>query len=190
MDFVAAGEMLHVAEAFIDKNYHPTVICRGIASCTFLDVERKHLCSLWWGFLGIFFLPLDTISCQWWVETSCEVSVVELDLQFAAYNKVLEDAVAVLEKMATPIDVNDRKPTIILFLIHFKCCPSTVWVSFKIIFLRFCVGLNLVVGCIVTNTVFVKSCHVFLLFYTVQVLLYWAWWRVVLGQSLLASLVI
>ncbi|CAI9762957.1 unnamed protein product [Fraxinus pennsylvanica] len=24
-----AGEMLHVAEAFIDKNYHPTVICRG-----------------------------------------------------------------------------------------------------------------------------------------------------------------
>jgi hypothetical protein len=21
--------MLHVAEAFIDKNYHPTVICRG-----------------------------------------------------------------------------------------------------------------------------------------------------------------
>jgi hypothetical protein len=25
-----AGEMLHVAEAFIDKNYHPTVICQGI----------------------------------------------------------------------------------------------------------------------------------------------------------------
>lgn len=24
-----AGEMLHVAAAFIDKNYHPTVICRG-----------------------------------------------------------------------------------------------------------------------------------------------------------------
>ena len=24
-----AGEMLHVAEAFIDKHYHPTVICRG-----------------------------------------------------------------------------------------------------------------------------------------------------------------
>lgn len=24
-----AGEMLHVAEAFIDKKYHPTVICRG-----------------------------------------------------------------------------------------------------------------------------------------------------------------
>ena len=24
-----AGEMLHVAQAFIDKNYHPTVICRG-----------------------------------------------------------------------------------------------------------------------------------------------------------------
>lgn len=27
--FVAAGEMLHVAEAFIDKSFHPTVICRG-----------------------------------------------------------------------------------------------------------------------------------------------------------------
>ncbi|KAA3479815.1 T-complex protein 1 subunit gamma [Gossypium australe] len=26
---VLAGEMLHVAEAFIEKNYHPTVICRG-----------------------------------------------------------------------------------------------------------------------------------------------------------------
>ena len=25
-----AGEMLHVAEAFIEKSYHPTVICRGI----------------------------------------------------------------------------------------------------------------------------------------------------------------
>uniref|UniRef100_A0A0E0CII9 T-complex protein 1 subunit gamma n=1 Tax=Oryza meridionalis TaxID=40149 RepID=A0A0E0CII9_9ORYZ len=28
---VLAGEMLHVAQAFIDKNYHPTVICRGVA---------------------------------------------------------------------------------------------------------------------------------------------------------------
>uniref|UniRef100_A0A453S6I8 T-complex protein 1 subunit gamma n=2 Tax=Aegilops tauschii subsp. strangulata TaxID=200361 RepID=A0A453S6I8_AEGTS len=26
---VLAGEMLHVAETFIEKNYHPTVICRG-----------------------------------------------------------------------------------------------------------------------------------------------------------------
>ncbi|KAF2616213.1 hypothetical protein F2Q70_00009663 [Brassica cretica] len=26
---VLAGEMLHVAEAFIEKSYHPTVICRG-----------------------------------------------------------------------------------------------------------------------------------------------------------------
>ncbi|KAF8026378.1 hypothetical protein BT93_F2999 [Corymbia citriodora subsp. variegata] len=50
---VLAGEMLHVAEAFIDKNYHPTVICR-------------------------------------------------------AYNKALEDAVAVLDKIAMSVDVNDR----------------------------------------------------------------------------------
>ncbi|KAI8027984.1 T-complex protein 1 subunit gamma [Camellia lanceoleosa] len=50
---VLAGEMLHVAEAFIDKNYHPTVICR-------------------------------------------------------AYNKALEDAILVLDKIAMPIDVNDR----------------------------------------------------------------------------------
>lgn len=28
--FKTAGEMLHVAEAFIEKSYHPTVICRGI----------------------------------------------------------------------------------------------------------------------------------------------------------------
>ncbi|KAF2313763.1 hypothetical protein GH714_013280 [Hevea brasiliensis] len=52
--FVAAGEMLHVAEAFIDKNYHTTVICR-------------------------------------------------------AYNKALKDAIAVLDKIAMSIDVNDRK---------------------------------------------------------------------------------
>jgi hypothetical protein len=33
--FVEAGEMLHVAEAFIDKNYHPTVICRGNVNSTY-----------------------------------------------------------------------------------------------------------------------------------------------------------
>ncbi|GER34077.1 T-complex protein 1 subunit gamma [Striga asiatica] len=49
---VLAGEMLHVAEAFIDKNYHPTVICR-------------------------------------------------------AYNKALEDAVSVLDKIAVTVDVKD-----------------------------------------------------------------------------------
>ncbi|KAJ8623993.1 hypothetical protein MRB53_032523 [Persea americana] len=50
---VLAGEMLHVAEAFLNKSYHPTVICR-------------------------------------------------------AYNKALEDAITVLDKIAVDIDVNDR----------------------------------------------------------------------------------
>ncbi|GJN38566.1 hypothetical protein PR202_gb27621 [Eleusine coracana subsp. coracana] len=50
---VLAGEMLHVAQAFIDKSYHPTVICR-------------------------------------------------------AYTKALDDAIAVLDKIAMPVDVNDR----------------------------------------------------------------------------------
>ncbi|KAG8070455.1 hypothetical protein GUJ93_ZPchr0006g46422 [Zizania palustris] len=50
---VLAGEMLHVAQAFIDKNYHPTVICR-------------------------------------------------------AYTKALEDAIVVLDKIAIPVDVDDR----------------------------------------------------------------------------------
>ncbi|KAL5224077.1 hypothetical protein ABZP36_010716 [Zizania latifolia] len=50
---VLAGEMLHVAEAFIDKHYHPTVICR-------------------------------------------------------TYNKALEDALAVPDKIAMHVDVNDR----------------------------------------------------------------------------------
>ncbi|XP_057812693.2 T-complex protein 1 subunit gamma isoform X2 [Cryptomeria japonica] len=54
---VLAGEMLHVAEAFIEKAFHPTVICR-------------------------------------------------------AYSKALEDAIAVLDKIAIPIDVNDR-PTLL-----------------------------------------------------------------------------
>uniref|UniRef100_A0A453S6T1 T-complex protein 1 subunit gamma n=6 Tax=Triticinae TaxID=1648030 RepID=A0A453S6T1_AEGTS len=51
---VLAGEMLHVAETFIEKNYHPTVICR-------------------------------------------------------AYSRALEDAIAVLDKIAMPVDVNDRE---------------------------------------------------------------------------------
>ncbi|XP_073008595.1 T-complex protein 1 subunit gamma [Typha latifolia] len=63
---VLAGEMLHVAEAFIDKNYHPTVICR-------------------------------------------------------AYNKALEDAIAVLDKIAMPIDVNDRSTMLSLV----KSCIGT-----------------------------------------------------------------
>ncbi|KAK6645840.1 hypothetical protein PHAVU_L001770 [Phaseolus vulgaris] len=50
---ILAGEMLHVAEALIDKSCHPTVICR-------------------------------------------------------AYNKALEDAIAVLDKIAMPIDAKDR----------------------------------------------------------------------------------
>nr|CAD1829924.1 unnamed protein product [Ananas comosus var. bracteatus] len=63
---VLAGEMLHVAETFIDKNYHPTVICR-------------------------------------------------------AYNKALEDAIAVLDKIAMPVDVNDRSTLLSLV----KSCIGT-----------------------------------------------------------------
>ncbi|CAN1312188.1 T-complex protein 1 subunit gamma [Linum perenne] len=67
---VLAGEMLHVAEAFIDKNYHPTVICR-------------------------------------------------------AYNKALEDAIAVLDKIAITIDVNDRGAMLSLV----KSCIGTKFTS-------------------------------------------------------------
>ncbi|GMP33684.1 hypothetical protein CsSME_00006894 [Camellia sinensis var. sinensis] len=67
---VLAGEMLHVAEAFIDKNYHPTVICR-------------------------------------------------------AYNKALEDAISVLDKIAMPIDVNDR----VTMLGLVKSCIGTKFTS-------------------------------------------------------------
>ncbi|GAY66308.1 hypothetical protein CUMW_247690 [Citrus unshiu] len=67
---VLAGEMLHVAEEFIDKNYHPTVICR-------------------------------------------------------AYNKALEDAVAVLDKIAMPIDTNDRATMLGLV----KSCIGTKFTS-------------------------------------------------------------
>ncbi|KAI3822650.1 hypothetical protein L1987_10245 [Smallanthus sonchifolius] len=67
---VLAGEMLHVAEAFIDKKYHPTVICR-------------------------------------------------------AYNKALEDALAVLDKISMSIDVNDR--SMMLGLV--KSCIGTKFTS-------------------------------------------------------------
>ncbi|KAL1551914.1 T-complex protein 1 subunit gamma, variant 2 [Salvia divinorum] len=67
---VLAGEMLHVAEAFIDKNYHPTVICR-------------------------------------------------------AYNKALEDAIAVLDKIAMTIDVKDRATMLGLV----KSCIGTKFTS-------------------------------------------------------------
>lgn len=67
---VLAGEMLHVAEAFIGRNYHPTVICR-------------------------------------------------------AYNKALEDAVAVLDKIAMSIDVKDRDTMLSLV----KSCIGTKFTS-------------------------------------------------------------
>ncbi|KAI7728709.1 hypothetical protein M8C21_019080 [Ambrosia artemisiifolia] len=67
---VLAGEMLHVAEAFIDKKYHPTVICR-------------------------------------------------------AYNKALEDALAVLDKISMSIDVNDRS----MMLSLVKSCIGTKFTS-------------------------------------------------------------
>ncbi|KAF5751773.1 T-complex protein 1 subunit gamma isoform X2 [Tripterygium wilfordii] len=62
--------MLHVAEAFIDKNYYPTVICR-------------------------------------------------------AYKKALEDAIAVLDKIAMSIDVNDRATMLGLV----KSCIGTKFTS-------------------------------------------------------------
>ncbi|XP_039038912.1 T-complex protein 1 subunit gamma-like isoform X1 [Hibiscus syriacus] len=65
-----AGEMLHVAEAFIEKNYHPTVICR-------------------------------------------------------AYNKALEDAIDVLDKIAMSIDVKDRSTVLGLV----KSCIGTKFTS-------------------------------------------------------------
>ncbi|KAL0324292.1 UNVERIFIED_CONTAM: T-complex protein 1 subunit gamma [Sesamum calycinum] len=68
--YIEAGEMLHVAEAFIDKNYHPTVICR-------------------------------------------------------AYNKALEDAVAVLDKIAMTVDVKDRGSMLGLV----KSCIGTKFTS-------------------------------------------------------------
>ncbi|KAH0890955.1 hypothetical protein HID58_053384 [Brassica napus] len=71
---VLAGEMLHVAEAFIEKSYHPTVICR-------------------------------------------------------AYNKALEDAIAVLDKIAMSVDVNDRKSTCATVLGLVKSCIGTKFTS-------------------------------------------------------------
>ncbi|KMT13970.1 hypothetical protein BVRB_4g078030 [Beta vulgaris subsp. vulgaris] len=67
---VLAGEMLHVAEEFIDKSYHPTVICR-------------------------------------------------------AYSKALEDALAVLDKIAMSIDVEDRATMLGLV----KSCIGTKFTS-------------------------------------------------------------
>ncbi|CAH8386213.1 unnamed protein product [Eruca vesicaria subsp. sativa] len=68
---VLAAEMLHVAKEFIEKGYHPTVICR-------------------------------------------------------AYNKTLEDAISVLDKIAMSIDVNDRA-TVVLGLV--KSCIGTKFTS-------------------------------------------------------------
>ncbi|GAB2277255.1 T-complex protein 1 subunit gamma [Dionaea muscipula] len=67
---VLAGEMLRVAEAFIDKKYHPTVITR-------------------------------------------------------AYNKALEDAITVLDKIAVTIDVEDRATMLGLV----KSCIGTKFTS-------------------------------------------------------------
>ncbi|XP_010253940.1 PREDICTED: T-complex protein 1 subunit gamma-like isoform X1 [Nelumbo nucifera] len=67
---ILAGEMLHVSEACIEKNYHPSVICR-------------------------------------------------------AYNQALEDAIAVLDKIAMSVDVNDRPAMLGLV----KSCIATKFTS-------------------------------------------------------------
>lgn len=84
-----AGEMLHVAEAFLDKNYHPTVICRGkLYSCRCFFLVHLFDCLIFSFAKAILFLLV------------------------VAYNKALEDAIAVLDKIAMPIDVNDRKSSL------------------------------------------------------------------------------
>ena len=52
------------------------------------------------------------------------LSVLTLILfQILAYTKALDDAIAVLDKIAMPVDVNDRKFTWILW---FLLCPKTL----------------------------------------------------------------
>ena len=76
-----AGEMLHVAEAFIEKSYHPTVICRGILPYDLLQFHSDvvfllvfHLnnfflnCSLYKGSRGCnwcYWQDRNVNRCQW-----------------------------------------------------------------------------------------------------------------------------
>lgn len=45
VSILKAGEMLHVAATFIDKNYHPTVICRG--NCETIKRECGLIYIIW-----------------------------------------------------------------------------------------------------------------------------------------------
>lgn len=76
--------MLHVAENFIEKKYHSTVICRGTI----------------WIMLISFLHFMQKVSSINHIKT----------IPFSAYNKALEDALAVLDKISMSIDVNNRKP--------------------------------------------------------------------------------
>lgn len=72
-----------MAEDFIDKNYHATVICRGIKFFLFI-----------YAFSNIVYgriLLTDKFGC------------------FPAYTKALEDAIAALDKIAMSIDAKDRR---------------------------------------------------------------------------------
>jgi hypothetical protein len=111
-----AGEMLHVAEAFLEKNYHPTVICRGMLAL--------------------------------WIAYCCHVTHVVFILTnafcSAAYIKALEDSIAVLDKIAMSIDINDRKSISTLYLFIWSWPSATlvseVSFSFTFVLMEECVS--------------------------------------------------
>ena len=88
----AAGEMLHVAEPFLEQAFHPTVICRGeqleFANVAFSSVYVVH---------HAFAVP---------AIKPCRICPLVL---VTAYKMALEDALALLEKCSFAIDVTNRK---------------------------------------------------------------------------------
>ena len=102
---VEAGEMLHVAEAFLDKSYHPTVICRGKMLLVFYEIKD----TFYYYYCGLSLVFVHDYAFIW---------------SAAAYNKALEDAIAVLDRIAMPIDVKDRK-----FLESWFIAGVTYWMQ-------------------------------------------------------------
>lgn len=80
-----AGEMLHVAEAFLDKNYHPTVICRGKIE-VFWILVLHFLDSSVISFLnGIIFhlqpiIKLWRMPFQFWTKLQCQSMLMIVSL--------------------------------------------------------------------------------------------------------------
>ena len=103
----AAGEMLHVAEPFLEQAFHPTVLCRGKQlNLQVLDSDwlKKTLLTSRQEMMYLLYVRHHDLTV--FVIELCQICPL---LLAAAYKMALEDALALLEKCSFAIDITNRK---------------------------------------------------------------------------------